>query len=119
MERITKAPVSDLSYADLLKYKDISGFDTSRFPPYQDLPFSDRERLVLHMMNSHLRENVAFHAKKAKSKKSTQPKQPKQSKPSKGNPKNSKPKKTLAESLAGLSTNELIMLAKTLKEKTK
>lgn len=116
MDRVTKAPISDLSYADLLKYKDISGFDTSRFPPYQDLEFSDRERLVLHMINSHIRENATFHAKKAKSKKPTQLKQPKQPKSS---TRNVTPKKTLAVSLANLSTDELIQLARTIKERLK
>lgn len=108
---MTKAPISDLRYADLLKYKDISMFDTSRFPPYQDLPFPDRERLVIHMMNSHTKENAAFHVAKAKTKKPAKPKK---------DTKKLAANTDLNTTLAQLSTEQLVKLAKMLsKENTK
>lgn len=98
-----------IPYHHLLRFKEIAGFDGTQFPPFHNLEYTDRERLIMHMMNTFSADRRSFAIKKASTpKKQTSPKQ---------KAIKSKEPKTLTDALQALSNEQIIELARKLSKK--
>lgn len=100
-----------IPYHHLLKFKEVAGFDSAQFPPFHNLEYADRERLIMHMMNTFSadRRSFAIFIKKATAPKKTASQKQKITKSKKPN--------TLDEALQALSNDQILDLAKKLLKK--